>query len=525
MSASDSPAQAGQTWRPHGNPYLIAVTVTLAAFMEILDTTIVNVSLPHIAGTLSTSYDDATWALTSYLIANGIVLTISGWLSTLLGRRRYFVGCIVLFTACSFLCGISDSLGQLIVFRLLQGFFGGGLQPNQQAIIVDTFPPEKRSRAFALTAIATIVAPVIGPTLGGYITDHFSWRWIFYINLPVGVFAAFAVLALVDDPPWARRRQGQSVDYIGLGLIALGLGCLQVMMDRGEDEDWFGSGFICAMALLAAIGLIGAVAWLLTAKKPIVDVYVFADRNFATGTVMIGAMGFVLYSSAVLVPQFSQQVIGYNATLAGLILSPGAVVVMLLIPLVTVLMKFVQTRFVVMTGFLLMAASYIYCSGLVPNIDFTTLALMRASQTAGLAFLFAPISTIAFATLRPEQSGDAAALNTMFRNVAGSIGISVGTALVVQQSQIRSAHLATWMTPLNPPFQTLVAQDTRTFSAMGRAASTAQQAALGQIYQTFLSQARVLAYSDIFMLFAALAICVAPVALLFSKRKGGGGPA
>jgi DHA2 family multidrug resistance protein len=513
---------AEQSWRPHANPYLIAVTVTLAAFMEILDTTIVNVSLPHIAGSLSTSYDNATWALTSYLVANGIVLTISGWLSTLLGRKRYFVICITAFTACSFLCGVADSLTQLIIFRMLQGFFGGGLQPNQQAIIVDTFPPALRSRAFALTAIATVVAPVIGPTLGGYITDHYSWRWIFYINLPVGILTALAVTALVEDPPWARRRRGQGIDYIGLGLIALGLGSLQVMMDRGEDADWFGSGFICLLAVLAAVGLVGAVAWLLTARKPIVDIYVFADRNFAVGTVMIGAMGFILYSSAVLVPQFAQQVIGYTALLAGLILSPGAILVMLLIPLVGLLMKYVQTRFIVLTGFVLMSLSFIYCSGLVQTIDFTTLAMMRASQTAGLAFLFAPISTIAYATLRPQQTGDATALNTMFRNVAGSVGISAGTALVQQQTQIRSAHLSAWMTPLHPPFQTLLAQDTRAMQALGYVA-TAGQRAMGEVYQTFLTQSKVLAYSDIFMLFAVVTACVAPFAMLFSPRKGGGG--
>jgi DHA2 family multidrug resistance protein len=508
-------------WRPHANPYLIAVTVTLAAFMEVLDTTIVNVSLPHIAGSLSTSYDNATWALTSYLVANGIVLTISGWLSTLLGRKRYFVICISAFTICSFLCGTADSLSALIFFRLLQGFFGGGLQPTQQAIVVDTFPPEKRGGAFAMTAIATVVAPVIGPTLGGYITDTVSWRWIFYINIPIGIFATFAVLALIEDPPWARRKAGQTVDYFGLGLITLGLGSLQVMMDRGQDDDWFGSSFIQLTAVLALVGIIGSVAWLLTARKPIVDVYVLSDRNFAVGGLMMAAMGFILYSSAVLVPQFAQQVIGYTALLSGLILSPGGIVVIVLIPFVNLLMRVVQTRYIVMTGFLIMAASFVYCSGLTPNINFVTLAMMRGSQTAGLAFLFAPITTIAFATLGPQQTGDASALITMFRNVSGSVGISAGTALIQQETQVRSAHLATWMTPLNPPFGLLLSQNTRTLEALGRTATEAQQSALGRIYQTFISQSQVLAYTDIFMLFAVLALCVAPFALLFSPQKGG----
>ncbi|MBE7212304.1 MAG: DHA2 family efflux MFS transporter permease subunit, partial [Gluconacetobacter diazotrophicus] len=235
-----------QEWKPSHNPWLVAVVVTVAAFMEVLDTTIVNVSLPHIAGNLSTSYDDATWALTSYLAANGIVLTISGWLGRVLGRKRYFLICIGAFTLCSFLCGVSQSLPELILFRALQGFFGGGLQPNQQSIILDTFPPEKRGGAFAITAVATVVAPVLGPTLGGYITDNFSWRWVFFINVPVGVFAVLAVSALVEDPPWAKKRHAP-VDAVGLGLITIGLGCLEVMMDRGEDDDWFGSPFIRLM--------------------------------------------------------------------------------------------------------------------------------------------------------------------------------------------------------------------------------------------------------------------------------------
>jgi len=263
--------------------------------MEILDTTVVNVALPHIAGSLSTSNDEASWALTSYLVANGIVLTISGWLSAVIGRKRYFLICLSMFTVCSILCGIANSLSQLIVFRLLQGFFGGGLQPGQQSIILDTFPPEKRGAAFGVTAIATIVAPVLGPTLGGYITDTYNWRWIFFANLPVGIIAVFFVWVLVEDPPW-HAKISRHVDYVGLSLITLGIGCLQVMMDRGEDLDWLGSPFIRIMAILAILGILGAIGWLLIAKKPIVDLDVFKDKNFAMGSVCIGATGAVLYS-------------------------------------------------------------------------------------------------------------------------------------------------------------------------------------------------------------------------------------
>jgi DHA2 family multidrug resistance protein len=520
MSGAAAAAEQG-AWRPRANPWLIAVVVTLAAFMEILDTTIVNVALPHIAGSMSASNDESTWTLTSYLVANGIVLPISGWLGNVFGRKRYFMICIAGFTVCSFLCGASQSLPELIMFRLLQGFFGGGLQPNQQAIILDTFEPAKRGQAFSVTAVATIVAPVLGPTLGGLITDNISWRWIFFINVPVGLFAFFAVAALVEDPPWANRGS-KSVDYIGLGLIALGLGSLQIMLDRGEDEDWFSSPFIRVFAVLAVVGIVGAVAWLLVAKKPVVDIRVLGDRNLAVGCLMIGLMGAVLYASAVVIPQLAQTVLGYTSTLAGYLLSPGAVVVILLIPLVGMLMPVVQTRLLVLAGFVMLGLSLVYSAGLAPNIDFFTLTMMRAAQTAGLAFLFVPISTISFATLPKEKNGDGAALSTMFRNIAGSIGISLATAMVTTRTQVRMAHLVTHLTPLDQPYVTTLQRDTQTLVALGHSHASAVGAAMGLVYQTLRTQASVLAYSDVFRYCAVLAFAAAPFALLFSARKGGG---
>jgi len=515
-------AETDAAWRPRHNPWLVAVSVTLAAFMEVLDTTIVNVALPHIAGSLSASNDEATWALTSYLVANGIVLTISGWLSDLLGRKRYFLICIAMFTVCSFLCGIATSLGQLIVFRLMQGFFGGGLQPNQQSIILDTFPPAGRAAAFGVTAIATVVAPILGPTLGGIITDQTSWRWIFYINVPVGILAVFANSILVQDPPWVKRRRRRGLDYTGLSLITLGLGSLQVMMDRGTDDDWFGSWFIVTMALLAFLGIAGAIGWLLIARKPIVDLDVFKDRNFATGCVMITAMGGILYASAVIIPQLAQQVLGYTATWAGLILSPGGIVVIVLIPVVGRLMTIVQTRFVVAGGFFIMGSALLFSSHLAPNIDFPTLVLMRSMQTAGLAFLFVPISTIAYLTLPRELSGDGAALFSMFRNVSGSVGIAVATSLVTDRGQVRQAYLSEWASPFHQPYNTLVAQYETALTAMGRAANTAHQAAVGEVYQVFRTQVAVLAYSDVFLFFSFLAFCAVPFCFLISARKAGG---
>ncbi len=524
MSAATIAPSPAAAWKPAYNPWLIAVSVTLAAFMEILDTTIVNVALPHIAGSLSASADEATWALTSYLVANGIVLTISGWLGDLLGRKRYFLICIGMFTVCSFLCGVADSLAQLIVFRLAQGFFGGGMQPNQQSIILDTFPPAKRGAAFGVAAIATIVAPVLGPTLGGYITDTTSWRWIFFLNVPVGMVAVFLVSVVVEDPPWEKNKKKRGMDFIGLSLITLGLGCLEVMMDRGEDAGWFESNFIRLMALLAFLGILGAIGWLTIAKKPIVHLSVFGDRNFAAGCAMISAMGGILYASAVIIPQFAQQVLSYTATWAGLILSPGGVAVICLIPFVGIMMKRVQTRYLIAFGFVIMGFALLWSSKLTPDIDFTTLMLMRMSQTAALAFMFVPITTVTFLTLPRELNGDGTALFAMFRNVFGSIGISLATAQVTQRSQLHQTYLSQWETPLRAPFQALIASYENTLRSLGRAGGAVHDLAIGRAYQVFLKQAIIMAYSDIFFVCAVASFLMVPLCFLVSPKKAAVSP-
>ncbi len=524
MSADDVVPPAA-TWRPRHNPWLIAVAVTLAAFMEILDTTIVNVALPHIAGSLASSNDEATWVLTSYLVSNGIVLTISGWLSDVLGRKRYFLICIAMFTVFSLLCGTATSLAELIVFRLLQGFFGGGLQPNQQSIILDTFPPARRGAAFGIAAFATVVAPALGPTLGGYITDTWSWRWIFFINIPTGALAVFLASVLVEDPPWVQEKKSRGIDYVGLSLITIGLGCLQVMMDRGEDDDWFGSNFIRMMALLAFLGIFGAIGWLLIAKRPIVNLMVFKDRNFSVGCMLIAAASAIVYASAVAIPQFAQQVLPYTATWAGLVLSPGGIALMVLIPVVSGLVEIVQPRYVIALGFLILACGLVYTNIITPDIDFPTLVMMRTFQSAGFGFLLVPINTVAFLTLPRRLNNDGAALFAMFRNVSGSIGISLATAAITERTQVHQSYLSQWVTPLNQSFQTLIASYEQTLRAMGRAGVAVQDIAVGRIFQVYRMQAAVLAYADIFMYAAIMAFIMIPFSFLVAPRTCGREPA
>jgi MFS transporter, DHA2 family, multidrug resistance protein len=516
-----------QSWKPRANPWVVAIIVTLGAFMEVLDTTIVNVSLPHIAGSLSISSDESTWTLTTYLVANGIVLTISGALSRLLGRKCYFLICIGAFTAASFACGISTNFEEILLFRALQGFFGGGLQPTQQAIILDHFPPEKRQQAFSLTAIAIIIAPVVGPVVGGYLTDTYSWHWIFLINIPVGIGTFFGVLQFVEDSPTikAERKTAPRFDYAGVFFIALALGCLEVGVDRGENYDWLGSNFIRIMFILSAAGFLFGTVYLLYVRDPIVNLRVFKDHNFALGSLQIAMMGFVLYASAVLIPQFAQQQLGYNATWAGLVLAPGAVVLTMLIPVAGKLMDVVPTKYLIASGGLALGLALFYSMNLVPQLDFFHLMLYRAAQTAGLALLFVPISTIAYATIPRELTGDATALFTMARNVFGGIGISVSTALVTEHMQVRQAHLVDYLSPVYQPYNVLLQQIQQALVDLGQSMGQAVQAAPGQVFQMLQVQSAVLAYTDVFLITGAMSLLMIPTALLMSgiKTKAGGG--
>src|ERR1700676_3967794 len=433
---------------PEGNinPWVIAVTVTLATFMEVLDTSIANVALPHISGNLSAGADESTWVLTSYLVSNAIVLPLSGWLSSLIGRKKFYMSCVALFTVSSFLCGLAPSLGVLVLFRIMQGVGGGGLQPSEQAILNDTFPLEKRGMAFAVYGLAVVVAPTIGPWLGGWITDNFSWRWIFYINVPIGLISLTLTHFIVSDPPYmkratARLRDGFRIDYIGIGLITLGLGSMQIILDKGQREDWLASGFIRAFFVLMLVGIISGIIWELREKDPVVDLRMLKDRNFAIATMAMFFLGFVLYSSTVLIPQLLQQLLGYTAGLAGQALSPGGAVIMCMMPVVGILVSRVDSRYLITFGCIVSATSLFVMAGWDLNLDFGHAVRTRMLQSFGLAFLFIPINVAAFAYVPRDKTNMGTGIINLARNIGASVGIATVTTMLQRRSQVHQAQL------------------------------------------------------------------------------------
>src|SRR5579864_1691729 len=394
-------------WRPQFNPWLIAVVVSMAAFMEVLDTSIANVALPYMAGSLGASNDQSTWVLTSYLVSNAIVLPISGWFSSVLGRKRFFMICLTIFTLSSLLCGIAPSLSAIIFFRVLQGAGGGGLQPLAQAILADTFPPEKRGIAFALYGVTAVVAPTIGPTLGGWITDNYTWRWIFFINLPVGILTLFLVLRLVEDPPWVRRAKGAGIriDYIGVAFLTLGVGALQIMLDKGQEDDWFGSHFILTLAIIAGVCLVSLVVWEWFQKNPIIEVGLFRNLNFLGASAMMFILGLMLFSTLVMMPLFLQTLMGYTSESAGLVLSGGGVLLLVLMPVVGALSSKVQARYIVAFGWLTLSIAMFYSTRQLDlQISFGAASLLRVAQVLGLAFLFVPINLVSYVGMPLEKS-------------------------------------------------------------------------------------------------------------------------
>jgi len=458
----DGPQGGQQTRSAAGdfNPWVVAVIVSMATFMEVLDTSIANVSLQHIAGSLSSSVDESTWVLTSYLVANAIILPCSGWFSTVIGRKRFYMLCVALFGASSLMCGLAPSLGWLIFFRVLQGLGGGGLAPSEQSILADTFPPAQRSNAFALYGIAVVVAPTLGPTLGGMITDNFSWRWIFLINVPVCIISLLLSGWVLNDPPAVRQdreealRHGFRMDYLGFILVALGLGFLQVVLDRGQQDDWFSSDSILAFTIISGLSLLFLVFWELGQDRPMVDLSLLKNKNFTISIFMMFVTGFVLLSTTQLLPRFLQTVMGYTATKAGLALTAGGVATLIMMPLAGgILIKIVQPKYLIAFGLLVEAVAAWHLRGFTTDISFAHAAWARVIVGAGLPFLFVPITTISYSGLPPGKSNSASALLNSMRNLGASVGISVGTTILARRSQFHHSRLIEPLTPFSHNFQ------------------------------------------------------------------------
>ena len=529
MSASAS-LPAGAAWeRPAAspriiNPWIIALTVTLATFMEVLDTSVANVALPHIAGSLSAGQDESTWILTSYLVSNAIVLPMSGWISSLIGRKRFYMSCVALFTLSSVLCGLAPSLGILIFCRVLQGVGGGGLQPSEQAILADTFSPAKRGMAFAVYGMAVVLAPAIGPTLGGWITDNFSWRWIFFINIPVGLLSLFLTNMLITDPPYLKnqKRTGFRVDYIGLGLLALGLGTLQVVLDKGQRDDWFGSHFIVAMVAICVVSLVAVVFWEWNHKDPIIDLKLFKERSFAIGNLLMFMVGFALLSSTVLLPLFTQTLLGYTAQEAGFALLPGGFAIILAMPLVGFLLGRTDARRLLVFGLAVLSIALFRMTRFDLAIDFNTVAGARALQALGLAFLFVPINTTAYAFLPKEKNNAASGLINLSRNIGGSVGISLVTTMLARRAQVHQAYITGHVNAGSAQLQSVLAATTHAFIARGSSSFEASRQAYGLVAAQIDRQASMLAYIDNFRMLGVAVLLMIPLVFLMKKVKPGG---
>jgi DHA2 family multidrug resistance protein len=510
-------------WTGGHNPWTVALVVTMATFMEVLDTAIANVSLSHIAGSLSVSSDEATWVLTSYLVSNAVVLPISGWLATRIGRKRFYLTCVFLFTLSSFLCGLAPNLGLLIFFRVLQGVGGGGLGPSEQAILADTFPPAKRGMAFAVYGMAVVLAPAIGPTLGGFITDHYSWRWIFFINVPVGIASMVLSSRILVDPPHlieAKKRVGP-IDTVGLGLIAVGLGALEYVLDKGQEDDWFNSHTIVIFATIAAVALVSFVLWEWRQEHPVVEVRLFRDRNFAVANLMMLVMGMALYGSTVLLPLYLQMWLGYSAQDAGMVLSPGGVIVILLLPLVGKLLSKVDARYLIAFGFLVTSTALLHMAHtLHPGIDFRAAVLMRMFQASGIAFLFVPINSIVYNGVPSQKNNQVSGIVNLSRNMGGDIGIALVTTLIARRSQFHQSRLVEHVVPSGDLNARLAAM-AQHLQQLGVGAVDSTKMAYGQVYREVIRQAQTLAYIDVLVVLAIFAGIMVPLVLLTRRAKPG----
>jgi DHA2 family multidrug resistance protein len=509
-----------EVWKPSFNPWLIAASVMLATFMEVLDTSVANVSLPHIAGSLSATTDESTWVLTSYLVSNAIILPTTNWLGHYFGRKRVLIVCIAIFTLSSALCGAAASLGMLLFARVLQGAGGGALQPIAQAVLLESFPAEKRGSAMAIYGLGIVVAPIIGPTLGGWITDNYSWRWIFYINVPIGILAVLMAHSFVEDPPYIRNQKPGRIDYIGFGLMALGLATLQIVLDKGQEDDWFSSSFITWATVVMIVALVAFVIWELRSKEPIVNLRILANRNFAIGTVLIAAMGIVLYGTIAILPLFLQTLIGYPALQSGLAVSPRGIGAVISMIIVGRLVGKIDGRFLIMFGFGLMGFSTYLLSDIDLQISMGSIVWPQIISGLAMGFVFVPLTVMATGTLTPEQIGNATGIFNLMRNIGGSVGIAAVTTMLARGAQLHQATMVSHLTPYDPAYQQRLQELTAALAARGNP-MTALQQAYGAIYGTLVEQATLLAYIENFRLLAFLCLICAPAALVFRKVKAG----
>ncbi|MBF0532872.1 MAG: DHA2 family efflux MFS transporter permease subunit [Candidatus Omnitrophica bacterium] len=506
-------------WRPSHSPWLIALAVMLPTFMEILDTAVANVALPHIAGNLSATTHEATWALTSYLISNAVILPATAWFSGFFGRKRFLMVCVVIFTLSSALCGFAGSLGFLIFARVLQGAGGGGLQPISQAILLESFPKERRGMAMAVFALGAIIAPIIGPVIGGWITDNFSWRWIFFINIPIGVISVFLAQKFIEDPPYIQKRSLLHLDYIGFSLMAVGLGALQLVLDKGQEVDWFAADWVVWTSVLVVAALSAFVFWELRVKEPVVNLRILKDGNFHTGVFLITVLGFVLYGTTVLLPLFLQTLMGYNALHSGLALSPRGIFSFMMAAVVGKLVSRVDGRYIVACGLVVLGVACYQLGNINLAMGPEYIFLPVIFSGMAISAIFIPLTTLAMATLERSEMGNATGLYNLMRNIGGSVGISMAATFLARMSQVHQNALVSHLTPYDPAYQEAMRRGAQVLAQAGGVVSP--DAALGFIYRETVRQASLLAFIDNFHWFGLLCLACVPSVWLFKRVRQG----
>ncbi len=527
MSAAAIDAQSFPAPRVTVNPWLIAIVVALASFMEVLDTTIANVALPYIAGGMGVSEDEASWVVTSYLVSNAIILTASSFLAKMLGRKTFFLICLGIFTVSSILCGFAPNLNALLLFRILQGLGGGGMVPVAQSILADAFPPAKRGQAFAVFGIAVVVAPVVGPTLGGWLSDNLSWHWCFLINAPVGLFAIALIAAVLQEPAKPKdKKQDNSFDFIGFALVATFLGALEVTLDRGLEDDWFGSSFIVASAAICVVAFVLMIPWEMTRRNPMIDLRMVASRQFGASFLVMLATGAILLATTQFLPQLVQQDFGYTATWAGLVLSPGGVVTMAMMFVVGRLAAKVQPKYLIIAGALVIAASMYSMTNVYGDLGFWYMARSRMLIGVGLPLIFIPIMAASYDGIPAGKTDQASALINAARNTGGSIGVSLVSNVLTHREQFHQSRLVEQLTPSSPQYQDTLHRMTDFFVAQGNSLLQAQQQAVQWIGQQVQTQASFLSYMDAFWVLMLIALSAIPLALTLRNIKlGGAAPA